>query len=113
MSSRRKKVEQIRQSLCVETAWANSVVSRSPRKPATSSCRGYHCIRARRAVGEWARVRFMLVTRPCAASWRSSSARAGPEASARASGSIRAMANPSGLGRRVIITPVRKKDNHG
>src|SRR5579883_384936 len=91
MSIRRKNVEQIRQSVCVETAWANSVVSRSPRNVRTASRSGYHCISACSAGGEWARVRFMLVTRPPAANWRSNSWRDAGSTCSYSNGGIRAI----------------------
>src|SRR5262245_439150 len=83
----------MRQSVWLEMAWANSVVSRSPRKGSTSSRRAYHCMRACSAAGEWASVRFMLVTRPWAVRCRSSSSRAAAGTWASGRGGILAIAD--------------------
>jgi hypothetical protein len=57
---------------CVVTRQA---VAGAPRNSATSSRNGYHSIKARNATGECARVRFMLVMRPCWWICRSNSGR--------------------------------------
>ena len=75
MISRRKNVEQIRQSLWVEIAWQNSHVRRSPSTGATWSCSGYHCSSASSATGEWASVHFMFVIRPPVAACAAASSR--------------------------------------
>src|SRR3954449_5295858 len=92
ISSRRKNVEQIRQSLRVEIACERIHIRRSPTTGTSASNSGYHESSASNATGECARVHFMLVMRPPEAACAAAIARESEGAERSESGGMRAIA---------------------
>ena len=72
---RRKNVEQIRQSVCAEMAWAKSVRPPLAEERRDLGVQSYHWSSASSATGECASVHFMFVMRPPVAAWAAASER--------------------------------------